>query len=234
MELDPKSLQGNGNKLQPDFITNNVPQNSEHNFSGIPFNATPEDLLKTFPDIHTEKFELNKNEKQEIKTSVESSINKESIAEERILRELEQISKAKKVPSSPRDILKDLIMKGELRKTYDIFGHKWTLRALDQGDVLLAVDDIKDTTETAAGRMVAIAFSKVVYSIEEIDGTPIYQFFPEIAPDQFKTKIEYIIACKKALRAYLLGMPQIVIDEVYDRYTQLEAERDKAIVELKN
>ena len=96
------------------------------------------------------------------------------------------------------------------------------------------IDDIKDSTETISGRMVSIAFSKVVYSIEEIDNVPIYQFFPEMLPTQFKSNTEYMIACKKALRAYLIGMPPSVIDEVYEKYTELEAERDKALADLKN
>jgi hypothetical protein len=230
MELDPKSLQDN-------FLTGNpqtgIPKGAENNFSGIIPNATSEDMFKTFPDLHIEQSELNRTEKQEISQVVNNSFNKEAIAEERLKHELEQL-KHRNTPSSPRDILKELIMKGELKKVYEICGHKWTLRALDQGDVLLVADDVKDSTETMSGRMVSIEFSKVVYSIEEIDNIPIYQFFPEILPTQFKSKIEYIIACKKALRAYLIGMPPSVIDEVYEKYMELESERDKALVDLKN
>jgi hypothetical protein len=233
MELDPKSLQGNF--INPAELPPNIPRGAENGFSGLPagVSAMPEDLFKTFPDLHTEQSEVSKIEKQEITKVVNQSFNKESIAEERLIKELESL-KHRNTPNSPRDILKDLIMKGELKKVYDIAGHKWTLRALDQGDILLAVDDIKDSTETMSGRMVSIAFSKVVYSIEEIDSIPIYQFFPEILPTQFKSKIEYIIACKKALRAYLIGMPPSVIDEVYEKYTELEIERDKALADLKN
>lgn len=233
MELDPKSLQGNFLTGNPNGVPSNVSNGAESNFGGMPVGIIPEDLLKTFPDLHTEQTELSAAEKQNASQVVNNVINKEIIAEERLKRELEQL-KHRNTPNAPRDILKDLIMKGELKKSYKLFDHTWTLRALDQGDILLAVDDIKDSTETISGRMVSIAFSKVVYSIEEIDNVPIYQFFPEMLPTQFKSNTEYMIACKKALRAYLVGMPPIVIDMLYDKYLELEAERDKALADLKN
>lgn len=238
MELNPNSLKGDQLLTSNPGVPLNIPRDAENGFSGVVPPTIPEDMFKTFPDLHTTQSELNKSEKQNATNVVNNVINKETIAEERLLRELESL-KHRDTPSSPRDLLKDLIMKGELTKIYKIYGYYWKLRALDQGDILLAVDDIKDSTETTAGRMVSIAFSKVVYSIEaigakETEMIPVYQFFPEILPTKFKSNIEFVVACKKALRSYLLGMPQAVIDEVYEKYVELEAERDKALVDLKN
>ena len=239
MELNPNSLQGDQLLTNPNGVPLNIPRDAANGFSDVEMpTAMPEDMFKTFPDLHIGKTELSKTDKQNISQVVNNVINKETLVEEAVKRELENI-KYKSAPDSPRDILKDLIMRGELTKVYKIYGHYWKLRALDQGDILLAVDDIKDSTETTAGRMVSIAFSKVVYSIEaigakETEMIPVYQFFPEILPTKFKSNIEFVVACKKALRSYLLGMPQAVIDEVYEKYVELEAERDKALVDLKN
>ena len=236
MELNPNSLQGDLLTSNPG-VPLNIPRDAENGFSGVEMpTPMPEDMFKTFPDLHTSKTELNRIDKQNINSAVNNVINKEALVEEAVKRELENI-KYKNVPNSPRDLLKDLIMKGELRKVYRIYGYDWELRALDQGDILLAVDDIKDSTETTAGRMVSIAFSKVVYSIEKINNIPIYEFFPAILPTDPKfggEKLNYVIAIKKALRAYLLAMPQRIVDEVYEKYVELEAERDKALDDLKN
>ena len=242
MELNPNSLQGDQLLTNPNGVPLNIPRDAANGFSDVEMpTAMPEDMFKTFPDLHIGKTELSKTDKQNISQVVNNVINKETLVEEAVKRELENI-KYKSAPDSPRDILKDLIMRGELTKVYKIYGHYWKLRALDQGDILLAVDDIKDSTETTAGRMVSIAFSKVVYSIEAIGAKednliPIYQFFPNILPSDPKfrgEKLDYVIAIKKALRAYLLAMPQSVIDEVYEKYVELEAERDKALADLKN
>ena len=237
MELNPNSLQGDQLLTNPNGVPLNIPRDAANGFSDVEMpTAMPEDMFKTFPDLHIGKTELSKTDKQNISQVVNNVINKETLVEEAVKRELENI-KYKSAPDSPRDILKDLIMRGELTKVYKIYGHYWKLRALDQGDILLAVDDIKDSTETTAGRMVSIAFSKVVYSIEKINNIPIYEFFPAILPTDPKfggEKLNYVIAIKKALRAYLLAMPQRIVDEVYEKYVELEAERDKALDDLKN
>jgi hypothetical protein len=96
------------------------------------------------------------------------------------------------------------------------------------------MDDLKDSIQTEAGRLTSVVFSKVVYSIEAIDDYTIYQFFPEIKPQDHPTKIDYIITVKRALRNYLVGMAPKIIDLLYSSYVELEEERDRALDNLKN
>mgnify|MGYP006989315724 CR=1 FL=1 len=199
--------------------------------------AEIEKELDSFADtkLHQEPQFITKERKNEIDAEIEKYLSKNTLAEERLLKEVEAVKKKNEAaPEHPRNILADLLAKGELKKTFDVAGHTWTLRALDQGDILLAMDDLKDSIETEAGRITSVVFSKVVYSIEAIDGIPIYQFFPEIQPQDHPSKIDYIITVKKSLRAYLVGMAPRIIDLLYSKYLELEDERDKALDKLKN
>ena len=44
-------------------------------------------------------------------------------------------------------VLKELILRGEYKETISFMNVDWTMRALDQGDVMLAFDEIKDDME---------------------------------------------------------------------------------------
>lgn len=202
---------------------------------GQVFNTPPDTFQSPIPELHKEPQFVTADRKTEMDAKAEEMYQRENIAEARAEAELNAIKhKYTNAPQHPKDILRDLLVRGELRKTFHVFGHDWTLRALDQGDLLLAVDDLKDSIQTEAGRYMSIVFSKVVYAIEEIDGTPIYRFFPDIQPNHYPSKIEYIIAIKRALRAYLVGMPPVVIDTLYMKYEEVEKERDAALEQLKN
>lgn len=187
------------------------------------------------PDLNPEEHTISTAERKVINNTVENLVNKEQMAEERLQQELSNIkSKHKQEEESPRDVLKSLIAKGEMSKVYEHFGAKWTLRALDQNDLLLISEDIKDDVNTMAGRMMTTAFLKVVFSIEEINGKSVYTFFPEIEPTAFATRLQYILAVKKSLKVYLESLPPLVTDILFDDLQALEAERDEALLELKN
>jgi hypothetical protein len=221
--------QENTSVFPTDFLT-------KQGFDGqVPQQVQPIQMEAEELELHKESQFITRDRKAEIDAEVAKAISKENLAEERLQTEAELIKKKHEgSPSHPRDILKELLVKGELRKTFEVFGHRWTLRALDQGDLLLAMDDLKDSIETEAGRLVAVVFSKVVYSIEAIDDIPIYDFFPEIQPTNYPSKIDYIIAVKRFLRSYLVGMPPVVIDTLYIKYDEVERERDQAVTKLKN
>ena len=186
-------------------------------------------------DLHNEPQVVTAAARAAMDQTAEQAFDRANLAEERVQDEVNTIkNRYADIPKSPKDSLKELLAQGELRKTFKLFGHTWTFRALDQGDLLLAMDDLKDSITTEAGRMTAVIFSKVVYAIEEIDETPVYRLFPDIVPNQYPSKIEYIVAVKRALRAYLIGMPPMVIDNLYFKYMEVEVERDEALEKLKN
>lgn len=213
-DFDPMQEQG---FQQPQFITK----------EGL--------TVQDMPDLHEQPDFVNGQERQQIAQEYDSTISKQLIIDESIENSgIDLKHKFKQEKQSPVEILKELVLRGDHKKEFDLLGHKWLIRALDQHDMILAMDDVKDDTITYSGRMTAATFSQVVYSIEGIDGYVLSQFFPHIDPSKHKTQLSYIIALKRALRAYLIAMPPSVIDLLYDSYINVTQERDKAILELKN
>lgn len=200
-----------------------------------PDNSVDQDI----PDLHKLEGVPSANRRAEIAESVMKQfdgLNKVEEFENKIRKDVEEAQKKKfeGVPKSPKDILKSLIAKGEYTKEYELFGQKWTLRALDQNDTLLALEEIKDDYETQSGRLMAMLFGTVVYCIEAINGIPVYQWFDDIKLSNYKDRMEYHVAVRKALRLYLEAMPPVVLDAIYDKYTELDLERQEALNELKN
>ena len=62
----------------------------------------------------------------------------------------------------------------------------------------------------------------------------VYELFPDILPTNFVNKIDYVIAIKMALRAYLLAFPVQVVDELTEHYERIENVRSEKLNKLKN
>jgi len=196
--------------------------------------------LSEFPDLlEEEEQHPTATEKRSLEKTGESvahnELSTERITEERVQQETAKIrNKHYGSPDRPVDILKEIIMKGEYKETFSLYGYKWTMRALDESDLLNAADQVRDDTDTTVGRLTAFAFSQVVYAIEAIDDIPIYEFFPEIQAKDYRSKIDYIIAVKAALKAYMLAFPHILIDSLFTKFKEITAKRDSSLEELKN
>jgi hypothetical protein len=188
------------------------------------------------PDMHREPDLPTIQRRQEIKQEIDTSHAKIDLIDERIKADIEAVAKrTETIGSTPKDVLKSLIQKGQYTKDFRLFGHTWTLRALDQIDQMLASEDLKDSSETQASRFYTIAFNHVIFSIEAMDGVSIYQWFPERTLAEFNNKKEeYMLAVRRDLKKYLEVMPPFVIDTLYDKYTEVDLERNKALEELKN
>jgi hypothetical protein len=145
-----------------------------------------------------------------------------------------QNKKFSAMPNSPRDALKRLIAQGEYMEDVKVFGNTWTLRALDQGDTLLVMEEVKDTISTQTGRIIAIMFGTIIYSVQAINGESIYEWFDEIKPGKYLDRMEYHIAVRQAFRKYLEAMPPSIVDELYTKYIEIDAKRVLALEELKN
>lgn len=201
-----------------------------------PLQTTSE--FATIPNVNVEPMP-NAQRRAEIARSVDAlgvtdAIN-EKITEERINADLaaNQQTKLKDV-KTPQDILKTLIAKGNYTKDVTIYDHVWTIRALEQRDLLLALDDIRDDLTSQAGRVTTLMFAQVVYSIEAIDGISIYEWFTEIRPRDYATTEEYKLAVKKSLRRHMERMAPGIIDSFYGEYQKIDGERNAALQELKN
>lgn len=189
------------------------------------------------PDIHKMEGMPNAARRMEIQQHVNNQLDKVENIETQIKKDVESAQKKKfeGSPKTPKEVLKSLIAKGEYTENFQLFGQTWTLRALDQGDTILSLDEVRDSIETASGRVLALMFGTVTYSIEAINGQPVYEWFEEIKLSAFNNdRMEYHVAIRKALRKYLEAMPPGVIDTLYEKYLELDSKRAKALEELKN
>jgi len=234
MELSKQNLNPDNVGLSPnDFITGNQGQQPN------PFQKAN---ITNIPDLHKVDINSTPQARQQVmeKAEMNTSKLKSEILEERITQDINSAKSASHAmeksafPDSPKDILKQLIAQGEYQETVDIFGHKWTFRALDQRDLLLAAEMVKDDLSSATARMSAIIFLQVVFSLEEIDGISIYECFKDIKSVDYNSREEYSLAVKSALKKYLEHVPPQVINLFYDEYKRIEDKRNKALENLKN
>jgi hypothetical protein len=190
------------------------------------------------PDLHKLEQSPNAVRRGEISKQVETTLlNKVETLEDKIKRDIEsaQQQKFSNMPRDPKEILKQIIAKGEYRETIELYGHKWTLKALDQNDTLLSLDEVRDSVATQSGRIIALMFGTVMYALEAIDEISITEWFPEITLAMYKgNRMEYYIAVKRAVRSYLEALPPAVIDSLYMKYEEIDSKRNQGLSELKN
>jgi len=219
-----------------------------------PFNPMPETLedTKLTPNIVTgpaqagaDTIQLPEQPTQKRKEQIDAmlaskltgeAINKE-ILNEKIRNDIDSVKERSEVKSlkNPRDVLKTLISIGDYKETVEMFGHKWTLRALNQGDISLAFSDVTEDTTTTAGRVSVLITSQIAYAIEACDGVSIYEWFPDlIQRNQFATTEDFKLATRRILRQYLTQMPNSVINQFNDEYNKIEEKRNEAVDKLKN
>ena len=225
-----------------DFLTGEEMQQTQMPDS-IPVTSPPitpnlqQNVNSGVPDLEKMEGTPNVNRRQEINKMVDDKImTKVASVEEQIQKDIQDAQKKKfeGKAAHPKDILKQLIAKGEYVEDFQLFGHTWTLRALDQGDQLMSLDEVRDTLETASGRVVALMFGSIVFSVQAIDGLSIYEWFDEIKVTDFKDNMEYHIAVRKAFKKYLEAMPPSVIEILYEKYLDVDEKRNNALDELKN
>jgi len=238
--MKPKENTGNpvqgqgihsGDLLTSDQMNNQPPQQP------IATTIPQQNMGSPIPDLHTTEQLPNAERRAQINQKVDQTMNKIDTVEDRIRRDVAEAQKTKfqGAPKNPKEVLKQLISKGEHTEDFDIFGHKWTLRALDQGDTLLSLDEVKDTLSTQSGRVMSVMFGTIIYSLEAIDDVSVYEWFEDIKLSDFNmNRMEYHVAVRRALRAYLEALPPNVIDILYEKYLEMEERRGAAIEELKN
>lgn len=218
------NYEGKKNLKSTDFVPGGMPD--------LPEFTAPEAI--SIPDLEKEDSRPTNYDKQHA-ANVAKGISTADKIEDKISKDIQDSqAKFKGVPSHPKDILKSIIAKGEYKETVHLFGVDWTLRALDQGDLLFAFDEVKDNVSTLAGRMTTLEFAKVVFSIEAINNTTIYELFDEIKMSDYPNKMVYIITVKKALQRYLEAFPPDLIDMLVNAYAVIDMKRMEAIAELKN
>ena len=110
----------------------------------------------------------------------------------------------------------------------------WTIRALNQGDLITAFNDIQDDGSAALGKMSTLVLSQIAYAIDAMDGVPVYEWFPDlIKRAEFNTTEEFKMAVRRIVRRYLEKMPADILKEFDNAYATIEKKRNEAIAELK-
>lgn len=189
------------------------------------------------PDLHQTEKIPNSNRREVINQQVDTTMNKMETIDERIQKDIQNAQKTKleNMPKDPKEILKSIIAQGEYKEDFRMFGQTWTLRALDEGDTLLALDEVRDTLTTQSGRLLAVMFGTIMYSIEAINGVSIYEWFEDIKLTDYRNdRMEYAVAVRRALRKYLEAMPPTIIDSLYDKYLEIDSRRNEGLEQLKN
>ena len=219
-----------------DFLTGN-----ELNKPGIPNPHQQKQALfnnpaLTIPDLHKETIEAPIQTRREVmKESISSHAQlRDELIDEKIRQEVMDARGVANTVSTPKDVLKRLIVKGDYQETIEYLGSKWTLRALDQRDLLLASELIVNDAANDSARMAYIIFAQVLFSIEAIDGISVYEMFPDIKPIDYKSREEFNLKIRHALKAYLLHAAPHIISHFHDEYLRIENIRNKALTDLKN
>lgn len=221
------NYEGKGTMKSNDFTAGPVP--------GLPeFNDTFMQQGGHIPDLEKEDHMPNAGERIHLRGAAQA-ISIEDKIQDKLANDVHNVqNKYKAAQVHPKDILKSIIAKGEYKETVHLFGTDWTLRALDQGDMMMVFDEVKDTVTTIVGRMTALEFMKVVFSIEAISDVPIYELFEDIKITDYPNKMVYIVMVKKALQRYLEAFAPDVIDALFVKYQEIDNKRTGALAELKN
>jgi hypothetical protein len=232
-----------GTSLQSkDFMTDEEILQHQNKSQKAQILQPQEKIVPTLSDINIPDMENIEgipaaNKRLDIKKEIDSVFNgKVKTIEDQIQRDVQEAQNKKfnSMPNTPKDVLKKLIAHGEYMEDFQVFGVTWTLRAMDQGDTLLMMEEVKDTMISQTGRIIAIMFGTVIYSVQAINGTSIYEWFDEIKPVKYSDRMEYHTAVRYAFRKYLEAMPPAIIDELYSKYLEVDAKRILALEELKN
>ena len=217
--------------MKPTFMAPNLmPENAREanaHMAGAPSPAAGDEFI-TMGDPS-----LEQPRPRVASTVLDSDILNDKILDEKIKADLDPRKPLKEI-KQPKDLLKALISAGQYKKDVMLHDHMWTMRALEERDLLLAFDFLKEDYTSQMGRMTAVIFYQVVLSIEAVDGIQIYDWFEEVRAGDYKSNEEYKIAVKKLLSRYMERMAQSVIDQFYQEYTKIDGERNQAIIQLKN
>lgn len=184
---------------------------------------------------------LTAEEKAEIEQAAKVKITPEvinrGVLEEKINQEIATAkgeSAELKEEQSPSGILKILIAKGSYREDVKIFNHIWTIKALNQKEVILAFNEVKDENTTITGKTSALVFGQLAYAIEAVDGVSIYEWFPEVKLSDFPSVEAFQYSVRRVFLRYLEEMPNSIINEFVENYNEIEFKRNSAVGELKN
>jgi hypothetical protein len=221
-------LAQNGGGLNPsDFLTGSEMAKTPFAPPRVPVQNTG---LKS---VEEEEIPLTAPQKIAINSDIlAKEIDKEDV-EEMFEREISS-PKVQGIAETPEDIFKHIISRGEYSETVEIWNYKWTMKALNHGELISALDGMKDSLASQAGRVTALAFTQVLYAITAINGISIYEWFPKIKRSDYPDIASYKEAVRRGFKVYFAKFPPTLIDDLYEAYAKIEVKRKEALESLKN
>ena len=191
--------------------------------------VVPSGMPHTFEDIPNPAYQ------REIKSEADTKVMKQMARDQNIDADLLAVRKKfNSVPKSPLDVLKELVAKGTITKNFELFGQTWTLRSLDQSDYIQIFEE-SDRLAEASGRLASLKLISVVYSLEALNGSAVYNWFSDIKLEEYgNDRQAFMIAIRRAVRRYLEMSALHVVDTLYEKINEIESEQRMAIDELKN
>ena len=201
---------------------------------------TEENINQTTADdlepLHTLEEVPSVKDQKPIKMGADTKVMKQMARDDLISSDISKIrNKMAAVPKSPLDSLKELIAKGSFTKEFDLFGHKWQLRSLDQADYIQIFDESDAMAETS-GRFESLKLVSIAYSIEALDGISVYSWFPDdITLEKYKNDRQaFSIAIRRAVRRYLEVSARSLLNTLYEKVQEIEVLQKQTLDELKN
>ena len=192
--------------------------------------------VEDVPALHKLEDVPSVSEQKPLKMGADTKVMKQMVRDDLISSDVEQIrQKMIAVPKTPLDTLKELIARGSFTKDFDLFGHRWTFRSLDQADYIQIFDESDAMAETS-GRFESLKLVSIAYSIEALDGIPVFDWFPgDITLDQYKNNRQhFMLAIRRAVRRYLEVNARSTLTKLYEKVQEVEILQAQAVEELKN
>jgi hypothetical protein len=160
----------------------------------------------------------------------------ETLESEKVLKndvQEQSIKSAIKQPIS--DVLNNLIKKGQITETFHVFDIDWEMRLLNQDDLLNVQKETisKGLSESFTSRFSSNIIETLSTAIMSINGKPINSIFKDVNKNDYDTEDGYNTVIRNKLRTYLGKLATDILDELFNRYTELNNKRVKEINELK-
>lgn len=225
LDLSPNDFLS-GEDLAPPLVQPTVPNPMQKQFQQI----------NNVPDLHTVDINSTIEQRKNLISGITTEQLKQEIINEQLKQDVASVANLNPPPQSntPKDILKSLVAKGNYQETIHLYGSDWTIRALDQRDLLLATELVKADLDTDIARINALIFIQVIFSIEAINGKSIYEWFPERKASSFRSTEEYTMQIRNDMKTYFEHFGPQVISDFYTEYQRIETKRNIGLETLKN
>ena len=134
------------------------------------------------------------------------------------------------------DVLSKLLSIGQITDTFDCFSAKWEIKLLSQDELLSAHRQTiqKGLSENLSSRMSNNIVETLAMAIVSVDGKPISMWLQKaVDRKDYDTDEGYKFGVREKFREYLGSLAPDILDELFDKYTELNNRRVKEINELK-